>query len=197
MLRRLRFFRRLYDWTRGWADRPSATWALLALSTIDNVFFPVPSEVLQYALYGTHPRRSFWFATVVVVGTLLGASLGYGIGSLLDELAQWLLGGGEEELASMSSWLREHTFWAVLVGSLTPFSDKLVVIGSGILRLPFWTFLPAYTLGRAVRTYPAALLFRTVGPKVQPWIERYVEPIGAVATVVLLALLVAFAVVSL
>jgi len=80
VLGRVRVIRRLYAWTRAWSGRPSATWALLTIACVDSVFFPVPSEVLLFALYGTRPRRSLWYATVAAIGTALGAIIGYGIG---------------------------------------------------------------------------------------------------------------------
>ena len=80
VLGRVRVIRRLYACTRAWSGRPSATWALLTIACVDSVFFPVPSEVLLFALYGTRPRRSLWYATVAAIGTALGAIIGYGIG---------------------------------------------------------------------------------------------------------------------
>ena len=65
-----------------------------------------------------------------------------------------------------------------------------------MLGAPFWVLLPAYTLGRAVRTYPAALLFWTVGPMVRPRIERYVEIVSAIFTVVFTVLMIVFVVLA-
>lgn len=181
----------MYEWMEGWADRPAAGWALFAFAWVDNIFFPIPSEALQYALYASRPKRAFWYATVVVLGTLVGATTGYLLGYALDGVARWLfetIGGGK--LEDVRQWLENNLLWAVFVGSLSPFSDKTVVLGSGLLHLSMWKFVLAYTLGRAVRTFPAAALFYFFGPKVQPWIERYVEPIGAVMTAVIVALLV-------
>ena len=197
MRRHLWFFRHLYTWTQNWAERPSAAWALLGFAWADNFFFPVPSEVLQYALYVSRPERAFWYSAIVVAGTALGAATGYGIGHGLAELAGWMLGAfGQDDLGPVRRWLRNNVFWAVFLGSLTPFSDKLLVLGSGMLGAPCWVFLPAYTLGRAVRTYPVALLFWAFGSRLQPWIERYVEIVSAIFTILFTVLVMVFVLLS-
>lgn len=125
----------------------------------------------------------FWYSAIVVTDTALGAVTGYWIGYGLDDLAGWMLGAfGQDGLLSVRRWLQHNVFWTVFLGSLTPFSDKLLVLGSGMLGAPFWVFLPAYTLGRAVRTYPVALLVWAVGLTTRPWIERYVEIVSAIFT---------------
>lgn len=185
LLGRIRPLRRLYAWTKAWSGRPSATWALLAVACADSVFFPVPSEVLLFALYATRPRWSLWYATVAAVGTALGAVLGYAIGQGLQDVALWILGGpAGDRVAAVGRWVHAHAFWAVFVGSFAPFSDKLLVFASGFFRVPFGTFVLAYTLGRAVRTYPAALLFRVFGPPIQRWLDRYLEIVSLVFVVV-------------
>jgi membrane protein YqaA with SNARE-associated domain len=194
ILGRLPALRRLYDWTKAWSGRPSASWALLAVACADSIFFPVPSEVLLFALYGTRPRWSLWYATVAAVGTAVGAVIGYAIGSGLQELARWILGAlADNGVATVGGWLRRNLFWAVFFGSFTPFSDKLLVFGSGFFRVPFGTFLVAYILGRAVRTYPAALLFHRYGATLQRWTERYLEVVSVVfAAIILLGLALLF-----
>ena len=68
--------------------------------------------------------------------------------------------------------------------------------GSSMLGAPFWDFLPAYTLGRAVRTYPVALLVWAVGPTIRPWIERYVEIVSAIFTILFAVLVIVFGVLA-
>ena len=42
--------RRLYDWTVGWAYRPSSSVALFALSFSESIIFPIPPDVLLIAM---------------------------------------------------------------------------------------------------------------------------------------------------
>jgi membrane protein YqaA with SNARE-associated domain len=182
---RIRALRRLYEWTKAWSGRPSAAWALLAVACADSIFFPVPSEVLLFALYATQPRWSLRYATVAALGTALGAVIGYAIGYGLQDVALWILGAlAGDRVMAVRDWLEAHVFWAVFVGSLTPFSDKLLVFASGFFGAPFVPFVVAYTLGRAIRTYPAALLFRVWGAPIQRWLDRYLEIVSIVFVVV-------------
>ena len=71
-----------------------------------------------------------------------------------------------------------------------------MILGSGMLGAPFWIFLPTYTLGHAVRTYPVALLFWALGPRLQPWIECYVEIASAIFTILCTVLVMVFVVLS-
>lgn len=96
----------------------------------------------------------------------------------------------EDRITAVGKWLHDNVFWAVFVGSLTPFSDKLLVFASGFFGVPIWTFVFAYTLGRAVRTYPAALLFYIYGPWIQRRLERYLEIVSMAFLVVILIALV-------
>ena len=61
---------------------------------------------------------------------------------------------------------------------------------SGFFGVPIWTFVLAYTLGRAVRTYPAALLFHIYGPWIQRGLERYIEIVSIAFLVVIVIALV-------
>ena len=96
----------------------------------------------------------------------------------------------EDRITAVGEWLHDNVFWAVFVGSLTPFSDKLLVFASAFFGVPIWTFVFAYTLGRAVRTYPAALLFYIYGAWIQRRIEKYIEIVSIVFVVVIVLALV-------
>ncbi|MCL2743552.1 MAG: hypothetical protein FWE67_06860 [Planctomycetaceae bacterium] len=72
--------RALYDWVLSWADTPYGTPALFVMAFAESSFFPIPPDVLQIALSASKPKRSFWYATVSLVGSVLGAFLGFLIG---------------------------------------------------------------------------------------------------------------------
>jgi len=118
MRRHLWYFRHLHIWTQSWAEHPPAAGALLGFAWADNLFFPVWSEVLQYALYVSRSEWTFWYSAIVVTGTALGAATGYRIGYGLAELAGWRLGAfNQDELGAVRQWLRHNDFWAVFLGS--------------------------------------------------------------------------------
>ena len=50
--------RRLYDWTLSLAARPSAPYALAAVSFAEGSFFPVPPDVMLVPMMLCGPRLS-------------------------------------------------------------------------------------------------------------------------------------------
>ncbi len=75
--------RRVYDWTLGWAYRPSASLALFTLSFAESSFFPIPPDVLLMPLVLGNRKRWLWYASVCSLASVLGAVAGFLIGWLL------------------------------------------------------------------------------------------------------------------
>ena len=75
--------RRLYHWVLHWAETPYGTPALFAISFAESSFFPIPPDVLQIALSVSKPRRSFVYAAVSAIASVLGGIFGWFIGLVL------------------------------------------------------------------------------------------------------------------
>ncbi|MBL7132496.1 MAG: hypothetical protein ISS78_00225, partial [Phycisphaerae bacterium] len=69
--------RRLYDWTLGWAYRPSAGAALFVLSFAESSFFPIPPDVLLMPLVLGNRRKWFRYAFLCSLASVLGAVAGF------------------------------------------------------------------------------------------------------------------------
>jgi len=72
--------RRLYDWVLHWAETPYGSWALFFLAFCESSFFPIPPDILLIALAVSIPKKSFKYALICSVGSILGGCLGYLIG---------------------------------------------------------------------------------------------------------------------
>jgi len=75
--------RRIYDWTLGWAYRPSAAVALFCLSFAESSFFPIPPDVLLMPLVLGNRRKWIRYALLCSLASILGAVFGFLIGWLL------------------------------------------------------------------------------------------------------------------
>ena len=64
--------RRLYNWVLSWADSRYGTLALFILAFAEASFFPIPPDVLLIALALGSVKRSFRFAAVCTIGSVLG-----------------------------------------------------------------------------------------------------------------------------
>ena len=170
--------RRLYDWVLSWADTPYGTPALAVLSFTESSFFPIPPDVLQIALSVSKPKRSFYYATVNVVASVLGAMLGYFIGYVLwatvsDFFFSYIF--SRDTFEYVHGKYLENAFLAILVAAFTPIPYKVFTIAAGVFSIPFPLLIGASILGRGMRFYLVAALIWLFGPSVQKLIEKYFE----------------------
>ena len=75
--------RRLYEWTLSLAARPSAPYALGAVSFSESSFFPVPPDVMLVPMALARPDRAWFYALVCTLTSVVGGLAGYAIGALL------------------------------------------------------------------------------------------------------------------
>ncbi|MGH2567732.1 MAG: YqaA family protein, partial [Bacteroidota bacterium] len=74
------WLRKLKAWVESFAEKPGAEWSLFGVAFIESSFFPIPPDVLLIALAVSAPKKSFRYALVCSVGSVLGGMLGYLIG---------------------------------------------------------------------------------------------------------------------
>jgi membrane protein YqaA with SNARE-associated domain len=163
------------------------TGVLAVLSFLDSFVFPIPPLFLQVALSLERPKRSFWYATVNTVASVLGAVAGYYIGHLLwDSIGVRIIGELGPERRKM---LAENQFLVTLGYSFAPMPFKFITLGSGFLQLSLPTLLIASTLGRSLRFFLLAAICYVKGPSVKDFIEKYFNwvclGVGALVAVVL------------
>lgn len=180
-----------YNWVLHWADTPYGTPALAAISFAESSFFPIPPDVLQIALSVAKPRRSFWYATVSVAASVLGAILGwyigYGLwGALQDFFYTYIPGVNQASFDLVSGLYAEWGFWVILVAAFTPIPYKVFTITAGVSGVPLAVLIPASILGRSARFFTVATTIYIFGPSVKDLIEKYFEW----ATVIFAALLI-------
>ena len=75
--------KRLYDWVLSWSESRWGALALFVLAFAESSFFPIPPDVLLIALCLGAVTRSFRYAAICLVGSILGAIGGYAIGYFL------------------------------------------------------------------------------------------------------------------
>jgi len=205
------WLRRLYNWVLSWADTPYGSPALFVLSFMESSFFPIPPDVLQIALSAEKPKRSFWYAGLSLVGSVLGALLGYYIGVVLWDAAHeffytylfsredfaWVAGDMAagidradpqyaEQPAKMG-WYHIYGFWAIFFASVTPFPPyKVFTIAAGVCRIAIPMFVIASVIGRGTRFFAVAALMFFFGPTIKVWIEKYFNLLAIILAVLLI-----------
>lgn len=125
---------------------------LTILVALENVFPPIPSEViLPLAGFMTGQGR-FNFALVILattLGSVIGALVLYGIGAaigkrrveaLVASYGHWAL-LTPEDLTKAERWFERYGPIAVFVGRLVPIVRSLVSIPAGYQRMPLLNFV--------------------------------------------------------
>ncbi len=180
--------RRLYDWVLHWAETPYGPLALGILAFAESSFFPVPPDVLLIALCVGRPDRSWRFAGICAVASVVGGIAGYGIGVFASDLGRSIIAWfGEHYLAQADQAFEAWGAWAVGTAGFTPIPYKVFTISAGIFhdRVPLGDFVVASALSRSARFFLVAGLIRAFGAPVKRFIDRWFNLLS-VAFVVLL-----------
>jgi membrane protein YqaA with SNARE-associated domain len=170
--------RRLYDWTVSWGERPGGAWVLFCIAFIESSIFPIPPDVLLLALCVGAVKKSFRFALICSVGSVLGGMAGYGIGYWGYELiGERIVRAyhGEAVMEKIKVWYDTYGFWGTLTAAITPIPYKVFTIASGTFKLPFGEFLLASALGRSFRFFAVAGVIYVFGAHVKRLIEKYFD----------------------
>jgi membrane protein YqaA with SNARE-associated domain len=187
--RRPNVLRRLYDWVLHWADTPYGTPALALISFAESSFFPIPPDVLQIALSVSKPRRSFYYAAVSTVASVLGGMAGWLIGYAFWQAVDgffiaYVPGFSEENIAYVSRLYHENAFLAIFAAAFTPIPFKVFTITAGVFNVSLPVLIAASVLGRSGRFFLVATCIYFFGPSVKMLLEKYFE----LATIILVVL---------
>ncbi len=190
MFERLTFhpLRRLYDWVLHWAETPYGPWALFILAFCESSFFPIPPDVLLIALAISVTKKSFKYALVCSVGSLLGGCFGYFLGyEFFEHIGKPIihLYGATDKFAYVSQKYQDNTFGAVAVAGFTPIPYKVFTISAGACNVNFLTFAIASAISRSARFFIVAALIYIFGARIKNFIDRYFNIIS-IAFVILL-----------
>lgn len=145
----------------GWAVEvmeklgPAGAGALIAL---ENLFPPMPSEIVLPVAGFTASRGDFTLAEAIIwttVGSLVGALILYGIGAVFGRdrtfwLWQRLPLVNDADFLRTEGWFARHGRKAVFFGRMVPIFRSLISIPAGIERMPVWQFLGLTLAGSAV-----------------------------------------------
>ena len=194
----MKLFGPLYERALAWARHPKAPALLTGLSFAEAIIFPVMPEVMLAPMCLSQPKRGFWFATLSLAGSLVGAVVGYLLGHYAYELVRPLLEslGWLDRIDAQVASLREITalspwkaFWLLVIAGFTPIPLKIFTWASGIVGVPMLPFLAAMFVGRGKRVFLVALAIRLGGERAEKALHRYIEPIGWSALVLLVVLI--------
>jgi membrane protein YqaA with SNARE-associated domain len=187
----MRVIRRLYDWVLHWANTPYGAPALFLLAFAESSFFPIPPDVLLLALCISVPARSFHFAFLASIGSVLGGVLGYGIGIWLwggvsGYFYRYVPGFTEQVFASVQHLFVTYDFWTVFAAGFTPIPYKVITIGAGVFQINFPVFVLASAISRSLRFYLVAWLIYRYGAAMRGFVDKYFNLLSIVFVALLI-----------
>lgn len=145
----------------GWAvdlmERLGGPGAGLAIA-LENLFPPIPSEIVLPLAGFTASRGSFTLAEALIwttLGSVVGAIAMYSIGAALGRrrmYAVWerlpLVKTGD--LVRAEEWFARHGTKAVFFGRMVPIFRSLISVPAGLERMPLPLFLLLTTAGSLI-----------------------------------------------
>ena len=162
-------------------------WGILVLMFAENVFPPIPSELIMPFAGFTAARGDLNVVAVVAAGTagsLLGAAPWYWAGRALgrERLANWADRHGEwltlskDDVNHAHEWFKRHCGKAVLLGRLVPAVRTLISVPAGITEMTLPRFVSFTMLGSAL--WNSALVFAgfRLGEHYEE-VARYMDPV--------------------
>lgn len=185
-----------YNWILHWAETKWGVLALFIMAFAESSFFPIPPDVLLIACCLACSVRSFRYAAVCTVGSVLGAIAGYMLGYFV-----WLTPGGEftgfadfffqhvfsvEQYYSVQEMYNQYNFWVVFTAGFTPIPFKLITITAGVFQINFLMFIIASIVSRGLRFFLIAWLIWKFGPSIKTFIDKYFNILALAFTVLLI-----------
>ena len=183
--------KRMYLWVLHWAETPYGTPALFGISFAESSFFPIPPDVLQIPLSLSKPKRSFYYATVSMIASVLGAILGWYIGyglwaALGPFFMNYVPGVTQDNFDAVERLYNAYGFMAITVAAFTPLPYKVFTIAAGIFHVSLPVLIVASILGRSARFFTVATCIFFFGPTVKHYIDKYFEWATILFTVLLI-----------
>lgn len=163
----------MFSWIKGLVES-LGYWGLALLTLLENVFPPIPSEVILPLGGFLTVRGDLHIIGVIVAGTigsLVGATFWYWIGRAIGErrLRGWVerhgvwLAMSPDDLDRAEQWFRRHGGKAVLIGRLIPTMRSVISIPAGLTGMHLAPFLLYSAIGTAVWTTILAYAGRLLG----------------------------------
>jgi len=172
-------------------------WWLGFFSFVESIFLPVPTDtIMMIMLFAKdNARRWFYYATLTMVTSVLGAFAGYMLAFwLFDAFGPYLISlyGLEHEFAMVQHFLNHGVFVFTFIGAVSPIPFKLFVLTAGFMKIDFWVFMFASVIGRSIRLYVSAWLVYAYGRQSLALVKKYSVHITIIALAVLLVYILGY-----
>ena len=175
---------RLYEWVLSFASKSIAPFVLFCIAFIEAFVPFVPPDALLIPMCLEKRQKSLLFAIIAIVGSVLGAMIGYFvIASFIASGTQWAFGA--ETIEHIVSEFDKRGTSYVFIAALTPVPFFALTTAAGVAKLNFGMFLLACVIGRSLRYGLEAGIIWWIGPAAKVFIDKWFNTITVIACVVI------------
>lgn len=162
--------------------------AIAFLMFLENLFPPLPSEVIMPMAGFTASRGELSIVGVLIagtIGTLTGALFWFFVArwlgedrlkQLADRYGRWIT-LHPREIDRIDDWFDRHSRWAVPIGHLVPGIRTLISIPAGLFGMKLPTFVLLTMLGAGAWTSALGLAGYILGAQFDS-VERWMGPVS-------------------
>jgi len=175
------------EWITGLVEK-LGYWGIALLMLLENVFPPIPSEVIMPLAGYTAADGGLNLALVILSGTLgtvAGAAFWWWLAgkygerrlkALADRHGRWLTLSADE-IDRIDDWFDRHGSWAIPLAHVVPGLRTLISIPAGMFGTRFARFIVLTTSGSAVWNSLLAGAGYLLGKQFSA-VDRYLGPAG-------------------
>jgi len=176
----MKIFSFLYDKTISWSGHRHAPYYLAGVSLAESSFFPIPPDVMLISMGLATPKRSWQYALIATLFSVIGGILGYIIGVYGMELIlpHILSSSYASSYYQIVHWFEHGGVWMVILAGFTPFPYKIFTITAGAMHMALFPFIVGSIIGRGLRFFMVSALLFYAGDKIQVRLRHYVDVIG-------------------
>ena len=185
--------RKIYHWSLEEIKKPYADFFIAGFSFLEAIIIPIPTDPLLIARATAKPKRAFFIAFYVTVTSLLGATTGYFIGSFFwKSISPFLYTYIFSESTYMAVYhgLKDNVFLFVFLGAFSPLPFKVFSLAAGSMNLALLPFALGAFFGRGLRYFILGGLIYFFGDSIRSFIEKRLEAIFMVVTVLVVLVLI-------
>ena len=137
------------------AVKPLADKLLAFISLIESIIFPIPVDPLLAGLTLAAPHKTFRFALVCTIGSVVGGIVGWLLGFLIGPSIEsifmhfpWFT---EEKFIAVKDAYKQNGMLIIFLGAFTPLPYKIITITSGVAGVNIFAFILMSIMGRGIR----------------------------------------------
>ena len=167
---------RIYNYILEKSKSKYSIFFLSFISFVESIFFPLPTDFFIVPMVLANRNKVILIAFIATFFSVIGGVVSYYIGVFVwEELSNILnsLYDFNKKTNEIKIAYKEYGFFAVFIGSFTPFPYKIISLISGILSLPIIEFIIYSFIFRGLRFFIVAYLIFYFGEQFDRIFKKY------------------------